>query len=80
MTSAYVAAVIALCLVLKVYWSKFLKRVDDMDYFKLSGVPRPKAVPPEFDIDKAKARPYRPLRWKYFQHLGQTCTRHLCGS
>jgi hypothetical protein len=38
------------------------------DYFQLSGVPRPKALP-NFDIDKARPRPYRPFRWQYFQHM-----------
>ncbi|RDB20997.1 hypothetical protein Hypma_011423 [Hypsizygus marmoreus] len=38
------------------------------DYFKLSGVPPPNPLL-EFNIDKAKARPYRPFRWAYHQHM-----------
>lgn len=38
------------------------------DYSKLSGVPAPSPLW-EFNIDKAKARPYRPFRWKYHQHM-----------
>ncbi|KAJ7632220.1 hypothetical protein FB45DRAFT_746378 [Roridomyces roridus] len=39
------------------------------DYFTLTGVRRPKPVPSDFDIDKAKARPYRPFRWEYHQTM-----------
>lgn len=39
-----------------------------IDYFALSGVPPPKPLP-DFDIDTAKPRPYRPFRWAYFQHM-----------
>ena len=38
------------------------------DYAELSGVPLPEAYP-EFDIDKAIARPYRPFRWSYHQTM-----------
>ncbi|KAK8160657.1 hypothetical protein IWX90DRAFT_274448 [Phyllosticta citrichinensis] len=41
---------------------------DFPDYEKLSGVPLPKAWP-EFDINKAKPRPYRPFRWAYHQTM-----------
>lgn len=41
---------------------------DFPDYAALSGVPLPKAYP-EFDINKAKAKPYRPLRWVYHQTM-----------
>ncbi|KAK0659632.1 hypothetical protein DIS24_g3988 [Lasiodiplodia hormozganensis] len=41
---------------------------DFPDYATLSGVPLPKAYP-EFDIDKAKAKPYRPFRWAYHQTM-----------
>ncbi|KAF5391770.1 hypothetical protein D9757_001719 [Collybiopsis confluens] len=39
-----------------------------VDYFELSGVPPPVPLP-SFDIDKAKARPYRPFRWTYHQNM-----------
>ncbi|UPL02048.1 hypothetical protein LCI18_012982 [Fusarium solani-melongenae] len=38
------------------------------DYAALSGVRLPHPYP-EFDIDKAKARPYRPVRWVYHQTM-----------
>ncbi|KAF5386832.1 hypothetical protein D9615_001673 [Tricholomella constricta] len=38
------------------------------DYFRLSGVPAPTPLN-EFDITKAKARPYRPFRWEYHQNM-----------
>ncbi|KAK8231770.1 hypothetical protein HDK77DRAFT_398693 [Phyllosticta capitalensis] len=41
---------------------------DFPDYEKLSGVPLPKPYP-EFDINKAKPRPYRPFRWAYHQTM-----------
>ncbi|KAJ3824075.1 hypothetical protein F5880DRAFT_1623409 [Lentinula raphanica] len=40
----------------------------NVDYFQLSGVPPPKPLP-DFDVDKAKARPYRPFRWSYHQTM-----------
>ncbi|WAO94724.1 Hypothetical protein NCS54_01232100 [Fusarium falciforme] len=41
---------------------------DFPDYAALSGVRLPHSYP-EFDIDKAKARPYRPVRWVYHQTM-----------
>jgi hypothetical protein len=41
---------------------------DFPDYAKLSGVPLP-APYHEFDINKARPRPYRPLRWAYHQTM-----------
>ncbi|KAJ3728809.1 hypothetical protein C8R42DRAFT_276612 [Lentinula raphanica] len=41
---------------------------QNVDYFQLSGVPPPKPLP-DFDVDKAKARPYRPFRWSYHQTM-----------
>lgn len=41
---------------------------DFPDYAELSGVPLPAAYP-EFDIDKALPRPYRPFRWAYHQTM-----------
>jgi hypothetical protein len=41
------------------------------DYAALSGVPLPKPLN-NFDIDKAKPRPYRPFRWKYIQNMGMS--------
>lgn len=40
------------------------------DHFARSGVPLPNPVPDDFDIDKAKPRPYRPFRWDYHQNMG----------
>ncbi|TKX27327.1 hypothetical protein C1H76_0164 [Elsinoe australis] len=41
---------------------------DFPDYAKLSGVPLPTPYA-TFDIDTAKPRPYRPLRWAYHQTM-----------
>lgn len=41
---------------------------DFPDYAELSGVPLPAAYP-EFEIDKALPRPYRPFRWAYHQTM-----------
>lgn len=41
------------------------------DYAQLSGVPLP-APYHDFDIDKARARPYRPFRWSYHQTMSLT--------
>lgn len=38
------------------------------DYAKLTGVPAPKPLP-NFDLDTAKSRPYRPFRWEYHQNM-----------
>ena len=43
---------------------------DFPDYAHLSGVPLPDAYH-EFDIDKARPRPYRPFRWEYHQTMAQ---------
>lgn len=42
---------------------------DFPDYAELSGVPLPRPYP-DFNIDKALPRPYRPLRWNYHQTMG----------
>jgi hypothetical protein len=48
---------------------KEIKALGDFpDYATLAGVPLPDAYP-EFDIDKAKPRPYRPFRWAYHQTM-----------
>lgn len=44
---------------------------DFPDYAALSGVPVPQAYR-EFDINKAKPRPYRPFRWAYHQTMSLT--------
>ncbi|KAI5866327.1 hypothetical protein GGS23DRAFT_617429 [Durotheca rogersii] len=44
---------------------------DFPDYAALSGVPPP-APYPEFDIDRALPRPYRPFRWPYHQTMSLT--------
>lgn len=41
---------------------------DFPDYSKISGVLLPKAYK-EFDIEKARPRPYRPFRWAYHQTM-----------
>jgi hypothetical protein len=41
---------------------------DFPDYATLSGVPLPSPYP-EFDIEKALPRPYRPFRWAYHQTM-----------
>ncbi|GAB7348764.1 hypothetical protein MBLNU459_g7493t1 [Dothideomycetes sp. NU459] len=41
---------------------------DFPDYAALSGVPLPNAYP-EFDINTAMPRPYRPIRWAYHQTM-----------
>jgi hypothetical protein len=41
---------------------------DFPDYATLSGVPLPQPYT-EFDINKAKPRPYRPFRWSYHQTM-----------
>lgn len=40
------------------------------DFAKFSGMPLPEPVPTAFDIENAKPRPYRPLRWPYHQTMG----------
>lgn len=49
------------------------------DLFARSGVPLPNPVPDDFDVDKAKPRPYRPFRWEYLQNMGgcYTSTIHV---
>ncbi|KAI1429828.1 alpha-1,2-mannosyltransferase [Xylaria sp. FL1777] len=44
---------------------------DFPDYSTLSGVPTPSPYL-EFDINKAKPRPYRPFRWPYHQTMSLT--------
>jgi len=41
------------------------------DYSALSGVPLPGPLK-DFDVDKAKPRPYRPFRWNYIQNMGMS--------
>lgn len=45
---------------------------DFPDYATLSGVPLPSPYP-DFNIEKALPRPYRPFRWAYHQTM---CTSH----
>lgn len=46
-----------------------IKRLGDFpDYAALSGVPLPREFE-NFDINKAKPRPYRPIRWAYHQTM-----------
>ncbi|OTB00925.1 hypothetical protein M426DRAFT_323914 [Hypoxylon sp. CI-4A] len=44
---------------------------DFPDYSTISDVPMPQPYP-EFDIDRAKPRPYRPFRWAYHQTMSLT--------
>ncbi|KAF2735961.1 hypothetical protein EJ04DRAFT_542759 [Polyplosphaeria fusca] len=44
---------------------------DFPDYAALSGIPLPRPYH-EFDIKKARARPYRPFRWAYHQTMSLT--------
>ncbi|KAL0577898.1 hypothetical protein V5O48_004093 [Marasmius crinis-equi] len=44
------------------------RRPKQVDYFQLTGVPPPTPLP-NFDINKAKPRPYRPFRWEYHQNM-----------
>lgn len=65
----------AACFVVLAYSSSRLNLKERLfgrefpDYFALSGVPLPTPVK-DFDVDKAKPRPYRPFRWDYHQHMG----------
>lgn len=46
-----------------------IKQLGDFpDYATLSGVPLPRPYP-DFDIQKALPRPYRPFRWAYHQTM-----------
>lgn len=40
------------------------------DYFALCDIAPPTPLP-DFNIDKAKPRPYRPFRWDYHQTMGE---------
>lgn len=52
---------------------------DFPDYAMLSGVRLPDSYP-EFNIETALARPYRPFRWSYHQTMGMLSTVALPGS
>ena len=45
------------------------KPSPEIDYFKLAKCPLPRPLE-GFDIDRARARPYRPFRWRYHQTMG----------
>lgn len=49
---------------------------DFPNYAELSGVPLPKPYT-NFDIDKARPRPYRPFRWSYHQTMCMFISRSL---
>jgi len=51
-----------------IYYSRVHGRKAFTDYAQLTGVPHPTPLP-DFDVDKAKARPYRPFRWEYHQTM-----------
>ncbi|KAM6493012.1 Protein of unknown function (DUF3445) domain containing protein [Amanita muscaria] len=42
--------------------------IDWSDYAQLSGFPLPRPLP-DFQVDAAKPRPYRPFRWEYHQTM-----------
>ncbi|KAG5651699.1 hypothetical protein H0H81_007758 [Sphagnurus paluster] len=65
------ASLAALCF----YGLRIFKRHGPLDYFKLSGVPLPKPLW-DFDIDKAKPRPYRPFCWQYHQTMSLKKLEH----
>lgn len=44
------------------------KRIAPIDYFALTGVRAPVPLL-DFNVDEAKARPYRPFRWEYHQTM-----------
>lgn len=48
------------------------------DYSVLSGVRYPKPYGPQFDINKAVFRPFRPFRWSYHQTMGEQNHLSLC--
>lgn len=54
---------------------------DFPDYSTLSDVPMPNPYL-DFDIDKAKPRPYRPFRWPYHQTMCISAKPHIpsCGA
>ncbi|ESK85968.1 hypothetical protein Moror_9469 [Moniliophthora roreri MCA 2997] len=66
----HLSSITACCLLVAVLIlaNTALRRPKYVDYFELTGVPPPKPLP-DFDIDKAKPRPYRPFRWVYHQHM-----------
>jgi len=49
---------------------------DFPDYAALSGVPLPQPYP-EFNIETAKSRPYRPFRWAYHQTMCKSGSSRL---
>ena len=70
---AAIAAAIASGFVITAYSAGLYTRISGEefpDHFAHSGVPLPNPVPDDFDVDKAKPRPYRPFRWDYYQHMG----------
>ncbi|KAJ7771755.1 hypothetical protein B0H16DRAFT_1514610 [Mycena metata] len=44
------------------------RRIAPIDYFALTGVRAPVPLL-DFNVDEAKARPYRPFRWEYHQTM-----------
>lgn len=49
------------------------------DYSVLTGVQHPQPYGPQFDINKAIFRPFRPFRWSYHQTMGMsTLKRRQC--
>ncbi|KAF7338651.1 hypothetical protein MVEN_02091600 [Mycena venus] len=53
---------------LAIFFAKTRRTRIQTDYFTLTGVPAPVPLT-DFDVDKAKARPYRPFRWEYHQTM-----------
>lgn len=48
--------------------AEILKLGDFPNYAELAGVPLPSPLP-NFDINLARPRPYRPIRWEYHQTM-----------
>ncbi|KII88722.1 hypothetical protein PLICRDRAFT_41940 [Plicaturopsis crispa FD-325 SS-3] len=64
-----IAAIVVAALAVGVYARRrLIARRSPPDYFKLCNMPLPTPLP-DFDIDKARPRPYRPFRWEYHQTM-----------
>ncbi|KAJ7349261.1 hypothetical protein DFH08DRAFT_1079604 [Mycena albidolilacea] len=66
-----VCAVLVVAGALVLFSRKTRRAVTPTDYFILTGVRAPVPLL-DFDVDQAKARPYRPFRWEYHQTMSLT--------
>ncbi|KAF7359370.1 hypothetical protein MSAN_01279600 [Mycena sanguinolenta] len=64
------AAICSLLLVgaLLLLFGRARRKPAQIDYFALAGIRAPVPLL-DFDVDKTKARPYRPFRWEYHQTM-----------